>query len=192
MCQRTWRRWRMRSTQQCQTWKTNCQTWYLRVKYRPELTHITRYNRVIICSVRNPDFVFTFFLNVLLARLMRASTLFSTIEGGKRHLLRVSGIDDVEQKNKNHETIPSIFFPEQKTKRSCFLRHLCLVHEVLTEKPKFVGCKIRGMRSWLVFLLFGVFTPLQWRTWTRDFDFYVLDVCICLWEYSSMSRSKAF
>ena len=62
MCQRTWRRWRMRSTQQCQTWKTNCQTWYLRVKYRPELTHITRYNRVIICSVRNPDFVFTFFI----------------------------------------------------------------------------------------------------------------------------------
>ena len=64
-----------------------------------------------------------------------------------RLLPRVSDIDDVKQKNKNHETIPSIFFPEQKTKRSFVLRHLCPVHEVLTEKPKFVGCKIRGMRS---------------------------------------------
>ena len=161
MCQRTWRRWRMRSTQQCQIWKTNCQTWYLRVKYRPELTHITRYNRVIICSVRNQDFVFTFFILCIAA---------------SQHT-RVSDIDDVKQNNKNHETIPSIFFPEQKTKRSFVLRHLCPVHEVLTEKPKFVGCKIRGMRSWLVFLLIGVFTPLQWRTWTRDF--YFLDVSIC-------------
>ena len=67
--------------------------------------------------------------------------------GGKRHLPRVSDIDDVKQNNKNHETIPSIFFPEQKTKRSLVLRHLCPVHEALTEKPKFVGCKIRGMRS---------------------------------------------
>ena len=66
---------------------------------------------------------------------------------GERHLPRVSDKDDVKQKNKNHETIPSIFFPEQKTKRSFVLRHLCPVHEVLTEKPKFVGCKIRGMRS---------------------------------------------
>ena len=81
--------------------------------------------------------------------LLRASTLFSTIGGGggERHLPRVSDIDDVKQNNKNHETIPSIFFPEQKTKRSFVLRHLCPVHEVLTEKPKFVGCKIRGMRS---------------------------------------------
>ena len=88
-----------------------------------------------------------FLFYVLLARLMRASTLFSTIEGGERLLPRVSDIDDVKQKNKNHETIPSIFFPEQKTKRSFVLRHLCPVHEVLMEKPKFVGCKIRGMRS---------------------------------------------
>ena len=94
-----------------------------------------------------------FLFYVLLARLMRASTLFSTMgeggggRGGKRHLPRVSDIDDVKQNNKNHETIPSIFFPEQKTKRSFVLRHLCPVHEVLTEKPKFVGCKIRGMRS---------------------------------------------
>ena len=89
-----------------------------------------------------------FLFYVLPARLMRASTLFSTIVGGgQRHLPRVSDIDDVKQKNKNHETIPSIFFPEQKTKRSFVLRHLCPVHEVLTEKPKFVGCKIRGMRS---------------------------------------------
>ena len=29
--------------------------------------------------------------------------------GWKRHLPRVSDIDDVKQKNKNHETIPSIF-----------------------------------------------------------------------------------
>ena len=193
MCQRTWRRWRMRSTQQCQTWKTNCQTWYLRVKYRPELTHITRYNRVIICSVRNLDFVFTFFILCIAGETYASQhTVLYNSGGGERHLPRVSDIDDVKQKNKNHETIPSIFFPEQKTKRSFVLRHLCPVHEVLTEKPKFVGCKIRGMRSWLVFLLYGVFTPLQWRTWTRDFDFYVLDVCICLWKYSSMSRSKAF
>ena len=91
-----------------------------------------------------------FLFYVLLARLMRASTLFCTMGGGgagKRHLPRVSDIDDVKQNNKNHETIPSIFFPEQKTKRSLVLRHLCPVHEALTEKPKFVGCKIRGMRS---------------------------------------------
>ena len=90
-----------------------------------------------------------FLFYVLLAKLMRASTLFSTMGGGRGggHLPRVSGIDDVKQNNKNHETIPSIFFPEQKTKRSFVLRHLCPVHEVLTEKPKFVGCKIRGMRS---------------------------------------------
>ena len=42
------------------------------------------------------------------------------------------------------------------------------------KKPKFVGCKIRSMRSRLVFLLSGVFTPLRWhhlkRTWTRSRD----------------------
>ena len=192
MCQRTWRRWRMRSTQQCQTWKTNCQTWYLRVKYRPELTHITRYNRVINCSVRNPDFVFTIFILFIAGETYASQHTVLYSRGEKWHLLRVPDIDDVKQKNKNYETIPSIFFPEQKTKRSFVLRHLCQVHEVLTKKPKFVGCKIRGMRSWLVFLLFGVFTPLQWRTWTRDFDFYFLDVFVCLWKYSSMFRSRAF
>ena len=180
MCQRTWRRWRMRSTQQCQTWKTNCQTWYLRVKYRPELTHITRYNRVIICSVRNPDFVLTFFILCIAGETYASqhTVVYNRRGGGGvRHLPRLSDKYDVKQNNKNHETIPSIFFPEQKTNRSFVLRHLCPVHEVLTEKPKFVGCKIRGMRSWLVFLLIGVFTPLQWRTWTRDF--YFLDVSIC-------------
>ena len=147
MCQRTWRRWRMRSTQQCQTWKTNCQTWYLRVKYRPELTHITRYNRVIICSVRNPDFVFTFFI-LCIAGETYASQHTVLYNGGGAAFTSCIG----------HS-------------------HLCPVHEVLTEKPKFVGCKIRGMRSWLVFLLIGVFTPLQWHTWTTDF--YFLDVSIC-------------
>ena len=29
------------------------------------------------------------------------------------------------------------------------------------KQPKFVGCKIRSMRSRLVFLLSGVFTPLR-------------------------------
>ena len=37
------------------------------------------------------------------------------IEG---HLLRVPDTADVKQKNKNHETIPSRIFPEQKTKTS--------------------------------------------------------------------------
>jgi len=49
-----------------------------------------------------------------------------------RHLLRVPDTDDVKQKNKNHETIPSRFLPEQKTKKSFILRHLCPVHEGLT------------------------------------------------------------
>ena len=31
------------------------------------------------------------------------------------HLLHVPDTDDVKQKNKNHETIPGSFFPEQKT-----------------------------------------------------------------------------
>ena len=35
-----------------------------------------------------------------------------------RHLLGVPDTDDVKQKNKNHETILSRLFPEQKTKRS--------------------------------------------------------------------------
>ena len=48
------------------------------------------------------------------------------------HLLRLPDTDDVKQKNKNHETIPSRFFPEQTTKKSFVLRHLCPLHEVLT------------------------------------------------------------
>ena len=49
------------------------------------------------------------------------------------HLLSVPDKDDVKQKNKNHEAIPSRFFPEQATKKSFVLRHLCPVHEVLTQ-----------------------------------------------------------
>ena len=48
------------------------------------------------------------------------------------HLLRVPDTDDVKQKNRNHETIQSRFFPEQTTKKSFVLRRLCPVHEVLT------------------------------------------------------------
>ena len=44
-------------------------------------------------------------------------------------LLCVPDTDDVKQKDKNHETIPSRFFPEQKTKKSFVLSHLCPVHE---------------------------------------------------------------
>ena len=196
MCQRTWRRWRMRSTQQCQTWKTNCQTWYLRVKYRPELTHITRYNRVIICSVRNPDFVFTFFILCIAGETYASQhTVLYNSGGGEAAFTSCIGHRWRKTKEQKPWNNTKHIFPWTENKEVfCFTSsgHLCPVHEVLTEKPKFVGCKIRGMRSWLVFLLFGVFTPLQWRTWTRDFDFYVLDVCICLWKYSSMSRSKAF
>ena len=48
------------------------------------------------------------------------------------HLLCAPDTDDIKQKNKNHETIPRRFFPEQKTKRSFVLRHLCPVHKGLT------------------------------------------------------------
>ena len=138
-----------------------------------------------------------FLFYVLPARLMRASTLFSTIVGGGGEAAFTSCIGHRWRKTKEQKPWNNTkhIFPWTENKEVfCFTSsgHLCPVHEVLTEKPKFVGCKIRGMRSWLVFLLFGVFTPLQWRNWTRDFDFYVLDVCICLWKYSSMSRSKAF
>ena len=43
-----------------------------------------------------------------------------------------SHADYVMQNNKNQETIPSRFFPEQKTKKSFVLRHLSPVHKVLT------------------------------------------------------------
>ena len=49
------------------------------------------------------------------------------------HLLRVPDTDDVKQKNKNHEAISSGFFPEQETKKSFVLHHLCPVHKVLTD-----------------------------------------------------------
>ena len=43
-----------------------------------------------------------------------------------------SHADNVKQNNKNQETIPRRFFPEQKTKKSFVLRHLSPVHKVLT------------------------------------------------------------
>ena len=60
---------------------------------------------------------------------------FSGLENGNKtfgHLLRVPDTDDVKQKNKNHEKIPNRCFPEQKTKKSFVLPHLCQVQEVLT------------------------------------------------------------
>ena len=56
------------------------------------------------------------------------------------HLLRVPDTDDVKQKNKNHETIPSRVFPEQTTKKSFVLRRLCPVHEVLTGVLEGIVC----------------------------------------------------
>ena len=65
---------------------------------------------------------------------------------------------------------------------SCFLSHICWrafasQHTILSnsgKKSKFVGCKIRSICSQLVFLLSGVFTPVQWnhvkRTWSRERD----------------------
>ena len=35
------------------------------------------------------------------------------------------------QNNINYETIPNRFYPEQETKNSFFLRHLCPEHEVI-------------------------------------------------------------
>ena len=83
------------------------------------------------------------------------------------------------------------------------------------EKAKIVECKIRSMRSRLLFLLSGVFSPVGWhhvkRTWTRSrdlsefpgckglktrgmskkkFAFFIFSVS-CLWKYSSRSRSNA-
>ena len=46
------------------------------------------------------------------------------------HLTHVPDTDNVKQKKNNHETIPNRFYPEQKTKRSFVLRHLCPVHKV--------------------------------------------------------------
>ena len=54
----------------------------------------------------------------------------------KRHcnLPLVPDTDDVKQKNKSHETISNRVFPEQKTKRSFALRHVCPVHKVKAKK----------------------------------------------------------
>ena len=46
--------------------------------------------------------------------------------------LYVPDTDDIKQKNNNHLTIPSRFFPQEKIKRSFVLSHLCPVHKVLT------------------------------------------------------------
>ena len=54
-------------------------------------------------------------------------------EQNLRHLLCVPDADDVKQKSKNQETIPNRFYPQQKTKGSFVLLHLCQVHEVKAE-----------------------------------------------------------
>ena len=51
---------------------------------------------------------------------------------GAVFLLFLDCVWQVSVENKNHETIPSRFFPEQETKRSFVFHHLSLVHEVLT------------------------------------------------------------
>ena len=61
------------------------------------------------------------------------------------------------QKNNKHETIPSRFFPEQKTKRSFVLRHLRPVHEVLTKNfttklrlwTKFLACTVCALLQYM-------------------------------------------
>ena len=58
------------------------------------------------------------------------------------HLLLEPDADDVKQKHKTHETIPSRLSPEQKTKKSFGLRHLCPVHEVLTGVWKLLSGQI--------------------------------------------------
>ena len=51
---------------------------------------------------------------------------------GAVFLLFLDCVWQVSVENKNHETIPSRFFPEQETKRSFVFCHQSLVHEVLT------------------------------------------------------------
>ena len=58
---------------------------------------------------------------------------------GAVFLLFLDCVWQVSVENKNHETIPSRFFPEQETKKSYVFCHLSLVHKVLTafsESPK--------------------------------------------------------
>ena len=51
---------------------------------------------------------------------------------GAVFLLFLDCVWQVSVDNKNHETIPSRFFPEQETNRSFVFCHQSLVHEVLT------------------------------------------------------------
>ena len=67
-----------------------------------------------------------------LRKSVQSSTIVIRCENKYLSLSRVPDTDDVKQKNKKHETIPSRFFPELKTNRSFVVRHLCPVHEVLT------------------------------------------------------------
>ena len=61
------------------------------------------------------------------------------------------------QKNNKHETIPSRYFPEQKTKRSFVLRHLRPVREVLTKTfttklrlwTKFLACTVCALFQYM-------------------------------------------
>ena len=41
------------------------------------------------------------------------------------------------------------------------MRACALISTIAGKRPKFVGCKMRSMRSPLVFLLSGVFTPVR-------------------------------
>ena len=68
---------------------------------------------------------------------------------GAVFLLFLDCVWQVSVENKNHETIPSRFFPEHETKRSFVFRHLSLVHKVLTAfsqspKPLFKNDPVRA------------------------------------------------
>ena len=68
---------------------------------------------------------------------------------GAVFLLFLDCVWQVSVENKNHETMPSRFFPEQETKRSFVFRHLSLVHKVLTAfsqspKPLFKNDPVRA------------------------------------------------
>ena len=59
------------------------------------------------------------------------------------------------QKNKNYETIPNWFYPEQKTKKSFVLCHLCPEHEVIAgimiqvaQKKKFTEYSKQESNLW--------------------------------------------
>ena len=59
------------------------------------------------------------------------------------------------QKNKNHETISNWFYPEQKTKKSFVLCHLCPEHEVIAgimiqvaQKKKFTEYSKQESNLW--------------------------------------------